>query len=303
MLRLIACVIAVAFAASAAAADRLVVQLSGGWGPEHAGFAIAQADGLYASEGLDVTFRPGRSLDPLVRGEVELAVEHAAPALFARVEGAKPVNIAQILKRPTAVIVCAAEAGVGAPADLRGQRFVRPASGQQPALELALAAFGVVQPRYAEGAPCRLGRSFERRSAGATAFPLADMGVELLEEGVWALDFALQDAAFAARATRFLRASLEGWARLERSPRAALDRLDRSQRESFAPAAPGVVAALGSGELGRMDEAAFLTTARLLMLGWIQPALAAPPEGAWRDDLRAAAARPVSAAPARARGR
>ncbi len=41
-----------------------------------------------------------------------------------------------------------------------------------------------------------------------------------------------------------------------------------------------------------MDEAAFLTTVRLLMLGWIEPKLAAPPEGAWRDDLRAAARTP-----------
>jgi NitT/TauT family transport system substrate-binding protein len=302
MLRLTASLIAVAFAASAAAADRLVVQLNGGWAPQHAGFAVAQADGLYASEGLDVAFRPGRSLDPLVRGEVELAVEHAAPALFIRERGANPVNIAQVLKRPTAVIVCAASAGVNAPADLREQRFVRPAPGQEPALELALAIFGVVRPLYAESAPCRLGRTFEQRPSGATAFPLADMGVELLEDGVWALDFALQDAAFAARATRFLRASLEGWARFARAPKTALDKLDRALQERFAPAAAGVVAALGPGELGRMDEAAFRTTVRLLMLGWIEPALAAPPEGAWRDDLRAAA-RPASAAPARARGK
>jgi NitT/TauT family transport system substrate-binding protein len=302
MLRLIACFVAAALAAPAAAAERLVVQLSGGWGPEDAGFAVARAEGLYVAEGLDVTFRPGRSIDALVRGEVELAVEHAAPALFAREEGAKLVNIAQVLKRPTVMIVCAAEAGVRAPADLRGQRFRRPPPGQQPALELALAAFGVVQPRYAEEAPCRLGRAFEPAAPNAAALPLAEMGIELLEEGVWALDFSLQDAAFAARATRFLRASLEGWARLARDPKSALDKLEPEERERLAAAAPRVVAALGPGELGRMDEAAFLTTVRLLMLGWIEPKLAAPPEGAWRDDLRAAA-RPANAAPARARDR
>jgi NitT/TauT family transport system substrate-binding protein len=302
MLRLIACFVAVALAAPAAAADRLVVQLSGGWGPEHAGFAVARSDGLYAAEGLEVAFRPGRTLDPLARGEVELAVEQAAPALFAREDGAKLVNVAQLLKRPTATIVCAQETGVREPGDLRGLRFVRPPPGQRPALELALATFGVLRPDYAEDAPCRLGRAFESFPAGAVAFPLADMGIELLEEGVWALDFALQDAAFAARTTRFLKASLEGWARLARDPRGALGKLDEDLRARLAPAAPRVVEALGPGELGRMDEAAFLTTVRLLMLGWIEPKLSAPPEGAWRDDLRAAA-RPASAGPARARGR
>jgi NitT/TauT family transport system substrate-binding protein len=302
MLRLIACAVAVTLAAPAAAAERLVVQLGGGWGPEHAGFAVARADGLYVAEGLEVVFRPGPSLDPLIRGEVELAVEQAAPALFAREDGAALVNVAQIIKRPTAVIVCAAQAGVREPGELRGQRFVRPPSGQRPALELALAAFGVVQPRYAEDAPCRLGRTFETLPADAAAFPLKDMGIELLEEGVWALDFTLQNAAFAARTTRFLKASLEGWARLARDPKGALAKLDDDERAAFARAAPRVVEALGPGELGRMDEAAFLTTVRLLMLGWIEPKLAAPPEGAWRDDLRAAA-RPASAAPARARGR
>ena len=302
MLRSIAFLVAVALAAPSAAAERLVVQLSGGWAPEHAGFAVAGAEGLYASEGLDVAFRPGESLDPLIRGEVELAVAQAAPALFAREDGARLVNVAQIVRKPTALIVCSTEAGVDAPADLRGQLFVRPPRGQEPALELALAALGVTRPRYAEDAPCRLGRTFEPPTAGEVAFPLADMGIELLEEGVWALDFALQDAAFAARATRFLRASLEGWARLARDPKGTPGKLDAELRARIALAAPSVVAALGPGELGRMDEAAFLTTARLLMLGWIEPALGAIPEGAWRDDLRAAA-RPTSAAPARARGR
>lgn len=302
MLRPIVFSLAAAFAAPAAAADQLVVQLSGGWGPEHAGFAVAQADGLYAAESLEVTFRPGLSIDALVRGEVELAVEHAAPALFAREEGAKLVNIAQIFKRPTAIIVCAEQAGVRTPADLRSQPFARPPPGQQPALALALATFGVVQPRYGADAPCRLGRTFEQISPGATAFPLADMGIELLEEGVWALDFTLRDAAFAERATRFLKASLEGWARLARDSETALEKLDAELRARLAPAVPSLAAALGPGELGRMEDAAFVTTVRLLMLGWIEPKLAAPPEGAWRDDLRAAA-RPASAAPARARGR
>lgn len=287
MLRLIACFFAAVIAAPAAGAERLVVQLAGGWGPEHAGFALAQSDGLYLAEGLEVTFRPGLTLDPLIRGEVELAVEHAAPALFARRSGAELVNIAQIVRRPTATIVCAGAAGVAAPADLRAQVFVRPPSGQEPALALALAALGVTEPRYAADAPCRLARSFLPQPEGTTAFPLEAMGIALLEEGVWGLDFALQEPAFAGRATRFLRASLEGWARFARDPKAA----------------PGLVAALGRGELGRMDEAAFLTTARLLMLGWIRPVLDEPPEGAWRDDLRAATARPASAAPPRARGR
>lgn len=302
MLRSVAFLVAVTLAAPAAAADRLVVQLSGGWGPEHAGFAVAEAEGLYASEGLDIAFRSGRSLAPLIRGEVELAVAQAAPALFAREDGARLVNIAQIIRKPTTLIVCTMEAGVDAPADLRGQLFVRPPPGQEPALELALAALGVTRPRYAEDALCRLGRAFEPPTAGGVAFPLGEMGVELLEEGVWALDFALQDAAFAALATRFLRASLEGWTRLARDPTGTPGELGAELRARIAPAAPGVVAALGSGELGRMDEAAFLTTVRLLMLGWIEHALDAVPEEAWRDDLRVAA-RPASAAPARARGR
>lgn len=304
MQRFLAIFLAVALVRAAGAAERLVVQLNGEWGPQHAGFAVAEAARLYASEGLDVAFRAGgRSLQPLARGEVDLAVEHMAPALFARQNGANLVNIAQILRRPTARIVCAAASGVRTPQDLREQSFQPPSPAERHALDLALSALGVLRPRWAEDAACRLDRAFAPPPQGAAAFALEEMGLGLLEEGVWALHFSLQDPAFAARAVRFLRASLQGWARFARDPQAALAGLDAELRARVSPGAEGVAAALGSGELGRMDEAACLATVRLLMLGWAEPRLEAAPEGAWRDDLRAAAARPANAAPARARGR
>ena len=306
MRRLVLLLLAATLTAPAASAERLAVQLNGEWGAEHAGFAIARADGLYAAEGLEVAFRAGRSIEPLIRGEIELAVEQLAPGLLARERGADVVNIAQILRKPTARIVCAAPARVRAPADLRGQAFQPPPPSAEPTLNLALAALGVVRPRYAVAAPCRLDRAFEAPPADDFVLALADMRLGLLEEGVWALGFSLQDAAFAGRATRFLRASLEGWARLVRDPTAALGRVEPDLRDRLAPGASGAAAAVGPGELGRMDEAGYLATVRLLTLGWTEATLTLAPEGAWRDDLRAAA-RPAapapSAGPARGRGR
>lgn len=304
MRRLVLVFLAAALAAPAAAAERLVVQLNGEWAAEHAGFAVARADGLYAAEGLDVAFRPGRSIEPLIRGEVDLAVEQLAPGLLARERGGDAVNIAQILRKPAARIVCGREAQVRAPADLRGPSFQPPPASGEPAFDLALAALGIVRPRFAAEAPCRLDRGFAPPPDGAFALALADMELELLEEGVWALDFQLRDAAFAARATRFLRASLDGWSRFIRDPKGSLAQVEPGLRERLAAGAAGAAAAVGPGELGRMDEAGYLTTVRLLMLGWTANSLTLPPQGAWRDDLRAAArpARP-SAAPVRGRGK
>jgi len=306
MRRFVLLLMAAILTARPAVAERLVVQLNGEWGVEHAGFAVARADGLYAAEGLDVAFRPGRSIEPLIRGEIELAVEQLAPGLLARGRGADVVNIAQILRKPSARIVCAAAAAVRAPGDLRAQAFQPPPPSAEPSLDLALAALGVVRPRFSADAPCRLDRAFAPPPAGAFVLALADLELTLLEEGVWALGFNLQNAAFAGRATRFLRASLEGWARLARDPVAAVARVEPGLRDRLAPGARGAVAAVGPGEPGRMDEAGYLATVRLLMLGWTENSLARAPDGAWRDDLRAAARPappPSSAGPARGRGR
>ena len=95
---------ALALLATSAQAQDLVVQLRGPDLAANAGYLLAEARGLYAQSGIEVTLLPASgapAFESLARGQAALAVEWMPTALVARENGLPVVNIGQVFARPS----------------------------------------------------------------------------------------------------------------------------------------------------------------------------------------------------------
>jgi ABC-type nitrate/sulfonate/bicarbonate transport system substrate-binding protein len=111
------------------------------WTPNtnHAGFYLAQARGLYAAKGLDVTIiEPGEDggLPQLATGNAQFAVSNAEALLPARQQGVDAVSVAAIVQHDTSSLIVPADRGVTRPRELAGKRY----GGYGGELEQALVA-------------------------------------------------------------------------------------------------------------------------------------------------------------------
>ena len=97
-------------AGSAAAADKVTVQLK--WLPQaqFAGYYVAQAKGFYKEADLDVTIKPGgpdiAPAQVLAAKGADLTVDWMPSALAAREAGVPMVNVAQIFNRSGMMLTC-----------------------------------------------------------------------------------------------------------------------------------------------------------------------------------------------------
>jgi NitT/TauT family transport system substrate-binding protein len=92
---------------------------------------LAQAQGHFAAEGLQVTLRPyayGRlALASMLEGQVDLATSAETPVVFAALEGQRVAVVATLATSSTnTAVVARRDAGILAPADLAGKRVARP---------------------------------------------------------------------------------------------------------------------------------------------------------------------------------
>ena len=92
----------------------------------HAGVYLAQANGFYSAEGLDVTIiEPGDSgaLGQLAAGNAQFGFSYAEQIIPARAEDTPIVSLAAVIQHNTSSLLAPADRGIRRPKDLEGKTY------------------------------------------------------------------------------------------------------------------------------------------------------------------------------------
>ena len=310
-------------ASFASAKDAFTVQLKWVAQSQFAGYFVAKAKGFYDEQGLDVAIKPGGpDVSPeqvIAGGGADVIVDWLPSALAAREKGLDLVNVAQIFTRAGNNITCLRDSGIASPADFKGKRigiifggnefpFLAWASklglkltGSTPDITVIKQGFNV-DPILNKQADCIstqiYNEYYQILDAGVPAdklitFFFADNGVATLEDGLYALNSKLGDAAFADRLARFVAGSIKGW-------QYAVDHIDEAAK-IIVDADPAGVADLAVqkrqlGEIkkliappaegmGWLDPVAFDQSVAVLLSGTVDPVISKAPTNAWTHDI------------------
>ena len=314
---------AIALAASLAAgqalaADPVTLQLKWVAQAQFGGYFVAKAKGFYEAENLDVTINPGGpDIAPeqvIAGGGADVIVDWMAAALSAREKGVKLVNIAQPFKKSGLLMICPKDGPVKSEADFKGKTLGVWFYGNEYPFYAWMNKIGVktdggpdgvtvlkqsfdVQPLIQKQADCisvmtynELGQAIDAgfTTDKLTIFNYTEMGNDLLEDGLYALEDKLADAAFKDKMVRFVRASMKGWDYALANPDEAAQIVVDSggQDLNHQKYMMGEVAKLIAGANGVLDEAAYERTAKAVL---DQKIIATLPSGAWTHDITAAA--------------
>ncbi|NND74146.1 MAG: ABC transporter substrate-binding protein [Ilumatobacter sp.] len=214
---------------------------------QFAGYFAAVEKGFYEDFCLDVTIvEGGVEIVPqtqLANGDVDFALAWVPKALASREAGADIVNIGQIFQRSGTLQVSFADSGITSPADFAGKKIgnwgfgneyeVFAAIGQaelDPASDVELvgqqfdmvallegeidAAEAMTYNEYAqvlEAENPETGELYTPDDFNVISYE--DVGVGMLQDAVWASGERLaSDPAYVDQATRFVAASIQGWA-------------------------------------------------------------------------------------------
>lgn len=241
MVSLLAGAMTLAAAQVAHAADAVTLQLKWVTQAQFAGYYVAKDKGFYTEEGIDITIKPGgpdsAPEQVIAGGGADVIVDWMGGALAARDKGVGLVNIAQPFKRSALLMICPKDGPVQTEADFKGRtlgvwffgneypfyawmnKLGIPTEGGPDGVNVLKQSFDV-QPLIQKQADCisvmtynELGQAAD---AGFTAdklviFNYTDMGNDLLEDGLYAMEDKLADPAFADKMVRFVRASQKGW--------------------------------------------------------------------------------------------
>jgi NitT/TauT family transport system substrate-binding protein len=241
MVSLLAGAMTLAAAQVAHAADAVTLQLKWVTQAQFAGYYVAKDKGFYTEEGIDITIKPGgpdsAPEQVIAGGGADVIVDWMAGALAARDKGVNLVNIAQPFKRSALLMICPKDGPVQTEADFKGHtlgvwffgneypfyawmnKLGIPTEGGADGVNVLKQSFDV-QPLIQKQADCisvmtynELGQAAD---AGFTAdklviFNYTDLGNDLLEDGLYAMEDKLADPAFADKMVRFVRASQKGW--------------------------------------------------------------------------------------------
>ncbi len=297
------------------AADNVTLQLKWVTQAQFAGYFVAQDQGFYEAENLNVTINPGGpDVSPpqvIAGGGAEVVVDWMPSALASREKGLALVNIAQPFKNSGMMLTCRKDSGITSPADLKDKTLgVWFYGNEYPFLswmgKLGLAidgsAGGVsvlkqgfnVDPILQKQAECVSTMTYNEYwqiiDAGLDAdelvnFKYEDQGVATLEDGLYVLEKNLADAAFVDKMARFVRASMKGWEWARANPDAAADivlendetgaQTEQHQRRMMAE----VNKLTMNG--GKLSTADYERTVETLMNGGSDPVISSMPKGAW----------------------
>jgi len=283
---------------------------------QFAGYYVAQEQGFYKDEDLNVTIKPGgpdiAPTQVLAGGGADVTVEWMPAALAAREKGLAMVNIAQPFKSSGMMLTCRKDSGVTSTDDFAGKtlgvwffgnefpflswmgKLGLSTDGGDDGVEVLKQGFNV-DPIVNGQAACVSTMTYNEYwqviDAGITpeelvTFKYEDQGVATLEDGLYALEENLADPAFEDKMVRFVRASMQGWKWAEENPEeAALIVLDNdetgAQTEEHQIRMMGEVAKLTAGSNGALDEADYERTVESLLSGGSDPVISKVPEGAW----------------------
>ena len=301
---------------AAAAADKVTIQLKWVTQSQFAGYYVAQENGYYADEDLDVEINAGGpDISPpqvIAGGGADVVVDWMPSALASRERGLPLVNIAQPFKSSGMMLTCLKETGIVSPEDFRGRtlgvwffgneypflswmsQLGIPTDGSEGGVTVLKQAFNV-DPLLQKQADCISTMTYNEYwqviDAGISAdelvtFKYSDQGVATLEDGLYVLEDNLSDTAFVDKMVRFVRASMRGWKWAEENPdEAALIVLENdatgAQTEEHQMRMMGEIAKLTAGSNGALDPADYEQTVSTLLAGGSDPVISKEPEGAW----------------------
>lgn len=297
------------------AADDVTLQLKWVTQAQFAGYYVAQEQGFYEAEDLNVTIKPGGpDVAPpqvIAGGGADVVVDWMPSALASREKGLALVNIAQPFKTSGMMLTCRKDSGITSPADLKDKTLgVWFYGNEYPFLswmsKLGLATDGSaggvtvlkqgfnVDPILQKQAQCVSTMTYNEYwqiiDAGLDAdelvtFKYEAQGVATLEDGLYVLEKNLADAAFVDKMARFVRASMKGWEWARANPDAAADivlendetgaQTEEHQRRMMAEVNKLTV---NGGKLSSTD---YQRTVDTLMNGGSDPVISAMPKGAW----------------------
>ena len=213
---------------------------------QFAGYYAAQDQGFYADHCLDVTILEGAvDIAPhvvLANGEADFAISWVSKALAGREGGANIVNIAQIFQRSGTLQVSFKDKNITTPADFKGKKIgnwgygnefeifaALTKAGLDPAKDVTLvqqqfdmagllagdidAAEAMTYNEYAqvlEAVNPATGALYTPEDFNVVSYEAE--GVGMLQDAIWADGARLSDPAYVDTATKFVAASIQGWA-------------------------------------------------------------------------------------------
>jgi NitT/TauT family transport system substrate-binding protein len=212
---------------------------------QFAGYFAAVDQGFYADRGLDVQILEGGvDIVPqtvLAQGQADYAIAWVPKALASREQGAGITDVAQIFQRSGTYQVSFADKAVAAPADLRGKKVGNWGFGNEFELFAGMTQAGVaptdvtlVQQQFdmqallngeidaaqamsyneyaqvLEATNPATGQLYQ--PSDFSVINWNDVGTAMLQDAIWANTERLADPAYQDTTTRFIAASLQGWA-------------------------------------------------------------------------------------------
>ncbi|WP_353888454.1 ABC transporter substrate-binding protein [uncultured Roseovarius sp.] len=304
-------------AGMAQAADDLTLQLKWVTQAQFAGYYVAQDQGFYEEEDLNVTIKPGgpdiAPTQVIAGGGADVTVEWMPAALSAREKGLPLVNIAQPFKKSGMMLTCLKSTGVQTPDDFPGRtlgvwffgnefpflswmsQLGIPTEGGEDGVTVLKQGFNV-DPLLQGQADCISTMTYNEYwqviDAGITpeeliTFKYEDQGSATLEDGLYVLEDKLDDPTEVDKLARFVRASMKGWKWAEENPEeAAMIVLDNdatgAQTEEHQIRMMSEVAKLTAGSNGALDPADYERTVESLLSGGSDPVITKHPgDGAW----------------------
>lgn len=301
----------------AVAADDVTLQLKWVTQAQFAGYYVAQDQGFYEEEDLNVTIKPGgpdiAPAQVIAGGGADVVIDWMPSALASREKGLPLVNIAQPFKSSGMMLTCRKDTGVESPEDFVGKtlgvwffgneypflswmsKLGIPTDGGDDGVTVLKQGFNV-DPLLQEQAVCISTMTYNEYwqviDAGLTpddlvVFKYEDQGVATLEDGLYVLEENLSDPEFEDKMVRFVRASMKGWKWAEENPdEAAMIVLDNdasgAQTEKHQKRMMSEVAKLTAGSNGALDPEDFQRTVDSLLSGGSDPVITADPgDAAW----------------------
>ena len=308
---------ALALSASMAhAEDDITLQLKWVTQAQFAGYYVAQDQGFYSEEDLNVEIKPGgpdiAPAQVIAGGGADVVLDWMPSALASREKGLPLVNIAQPFASSGMMLTCRKDSGIETPEDFRGKtlgvwffgneypflswmsQLGIPTTGGEDGVSVLKQGFNV-DPILQGQADCVSTMTYNEYwqiiDAGLSpddliVFKYEDQGVATLEDGMYVLEENLSDPEFVDRMVRFVRASMRGWKWAEENPEeAAMIVLENdatgAQTEEHQIRMMGEIAKLTAGSNGALDPAAYERTVASLLGGGSDPVITAAPEGAW----------------------
>jgi NitT/TauT family transport system substrate-binding protein len=309
---------------SAAAADKVTLQLKWVTQAQFAGYYVAKEKGFYEKAGLDVTIKPGGpDIAPpqvIAGGGADVIIDWMPSALASREKGVPLVNIAQPFKRSGMMLTCRADTGIKTPADFKGKilgvwffgneypflswmsQLGIPTTGGSDGVTVLKQGFNV-DPILQKQADCISTMTYNEywqvidagmKPEDLVVFKYEDQGVATLEDGLYVLEERLSDPKFVEVMARFVKASMEGWAWARQNPEEAAkivleNDATGAQTEKHQIRMMGEINKLTEGSDGALDEAAYQRTVDTLMKGGSDPVITKKPAGAFSHAVTDAA--------------